>query len=68
MGRSKGFFEQLQTLNKIAPTAGDFKMGKVGFEPTRDFSHRFLRPKRIPFRHLPPFLRSYYKITIFSRP
>ena len=24
---------------------------EVGFEPTRGFPHRFLRPARLPFRH-----------------
>ncbi|KKU75491.1 MAG: hypothetical protein UY14_C0039G0009 [Parcubacteria group bacterium GW2011_GWA1_47_9] len=27
-------------------------MPRVGFEPTRPFGHRLLRPARIPFRHL----------------
>ena len=33
-------------------------MGKVGLEPTRT-RHWFLRPARLPFRHLPKRLRQF---------
>ncbi len=31
-------------------------MGKVGLEPTRDYSQGILSPPRIPFRHSPKII------------
>ncbi|KKT84580.1 MAG: hypothetical protein UX08_C0023G0002 [Candidatus Collierbacteria bacterium GW2011_GWB1_45_35] len=48
-------------------------MPREGIEPSRDCSHRFLRPERIPFRHLGNHYYLFYRYSgsftqVFERP